>query len=90
MKIFNILLKLGNDTGLSDPESEKELIAKIDAWEKGSKKEDATKLQILYDKIHRDPLLEVCAPLIYIWLKSVFNNILNPELKEEYSRDTRY
>ena len=90
MKLFGIGIQLGKDVGLTNPQDEAELIAKIDHWEKGALKEDATKLQSLYHKVHKDPIIEVVSPFIYIILRQWFNGILHPELKEEYQRESRY
>ncbi|MGK0324857.1 MAG: hypothetical protein ACJA1D_000189 [Polaribacter sp.] len=91
MKLFGIGIQLGKDIGLTNPHEESELIAKIDHWEKGALKEDATKLQKLYHKLHKDPIIEVFSPFIYIVIRQWFNGILHPELKEEeYRRESRY
>ena len=87
---MSIGLQLARDTGLSKPEEEAQLIAKIKEWEENALTKDATKFQKFYYKIHKAPLLEVCSPFIYVYIRSWVNGILNPQEDDsEYDRRRR-
>jgi hypothetical protein len=79
MKIFNVFMKLAHDCGLDNEQERVDLTAKIKNWETNAATDDASKLQKLYHKAHKEPIIEVLSPFIYILLRQWFNGILNGE-----------
>ena len=83
MSLFKIIFQLIGMLGLTDSEEDKKLSNDIDSFELKCAREDATKLEKLYNKLHSGIYFRLASPFILIYLKRWADAMLNGTINKE-------
>lgn len=77
MSLFKIIFQLIGLLNLTDSEEDTKLYNDIESFEKKCGREDATKFEQLYHKLHQGIYFRLASPFILIYLKKWADNMLN-------------
>lgn len=75
MNLFDVILKLIDQLGLSTTEDTKKLYNDTKAWELECTEDSEDKLKSFYAKAHKGVFLRLAMPFLYFYLLSWVRNI---------------
>lgn len=86
MTLWKIIYQLIGLLGLTDSEEDKTLFNDIEKYELRCSKDDATKFEKMYHKLHQGIYFRMASPFLLVYLKKWADNMLNgsPDKEKDY------
>ncbi len=82
MKFWHIFLKLIEDFNLSSSDELAQLWKDTTDWEKDCTPDHENRVKSLYAKMHKEIYVKLLMPIVYLFVKNEFNNVIDPPQEE--------